>query len=100
MQRVHLRVELLIPSLLLTLLTALLLSVPPAQGNSLQRSGQLPDNGRELYQRACGLSWFRRQHLRFNVGARIPLNDTDVRNTQVGVYLLWDCFEGGLFEGW
>ena len=42
----------------------------------------------------------RRQHLRFNVGARIPLNDTDVRNTQVGVYLLWDWFDGGLFEGW
>ena len=41
-----------------------------------------------------------RQHLRLNIGARIPLNDRDVRDTEIGLYLLWDWFDGGLFEGW
>lgn len=41
-----------------------------------------------------------RQHVRLNIGARIPLNDRDVRDTEVGLYLLWDWFDGSLFEGW
>ncbi|MDZ7695374.1 MAG: cytochrome c [Deltaproteobacteria bacterium] len=41
-----------------------------------------------------------RQHIRLNIGARIPLNDRDNRDMEVGVYLLWDWFDGGLFEGW
>jgi mono/diheme cytochrome c family protein len=42
----------------------------------------------------------RRQHVRLNIGARIPVNDRDVRDTEIGFYLLWDWFDGGLFEGW
>lgn len=41
-----------------------------------------------------------RQHVRLNIGARIPMNDRHVRDTEVGVYLLWDWFDGSLFEGW
>jgi mono/diheme cytochrome c family protein len=41
-----------------------------------------------------------RQHVRANVGARVPLTDRGPRRTQVLVYLLWDWFDGGLFEGW
>lgn len=42
----------------------------------------------------------RRQHVRLSLGVRIPLNNSDVRETQVGAYLLWDWFDGGFFEGW
>jgi len=42
----------------------------------------------------------KRQHVRLNVGARIPVNNRSQRETQVGVYLLWDWFDGGLLEGW
>jgi mono/diheme cytochrome c family protein len=41
-----------------------------------------------------------RQHVRLNLGARIPLNNTDERKTEIGLYLLWDWFDGGLLEGW
>lgn len=40
-----------------------------------------------------------RQHVMLNLGARIPLDDPD-RDTRVTVYLLWDWFDGGFFEGW
>ncbi|MBM3792348.1 MAG: transporter, partial [Acidobacteria bacterium] len=42
----------------------------------------------------------RRQHIMFNVGVRLPLTDSGVRRTQLLVYLLWDWFDGGFFEGW
>jgi hypothetical protein len=42
----------------------------------------------------------RRQHVRLGAGARIPLNDTDVREKTYIIYLLWDWFDGGFFEGW
>jgi mono/diheme cytochrome c family protein len=42
----------------------------------------------------------RRQHVMANVGVRVPLNDTDSRQTRVLVYLLWDWFDGPLFGGW
>jgi hypothetical protein len=35
-----------------------------------------------------------------NFGVRIPLNDADVRQTELIVYILWDWFDGGFFEGW
>lgn len=41
-----------------------------------------------------------RQHIRANVGLRIPLDDRDVRDTELAFYLLWDWFDGGLTEGW
>jgi len=40
-----------------------------------------------------------RQHIMMNVGVRIPADDPG-RDTQFVVYILWDWFDGGLFEGW
>jgi hypothetical protein len=42
----------------------------------------------------------KRQHVRFNVGVRTPLNRRDERTTQVIFYVLWDWFDGMLLEGW
>jgi len=41
-----------------------------------------------------------RQHVRLNVGARVPLTDTGKRDTAVVLYVLWDFFDGGVTEGW
>ena len=41
-----------------------------------------------------------RQHVLLNVGVRTPLNDRGARSTEIMVYLLWDWFDGGLFDGW
>jgi hypothetical protein len=41
-----------------------------------------------------------RQHIRLNVGLRVPLNETSERSTEFVVYLLWDWFDGGFFDGW
>jgi mono/diheme cytochrome c family protein len=42
----------------------------------------------------------RRQHVMMNAGVRLPLNRREGRDTRLMVYLLWDWFDGGLFEGW
>jgi hypothetical protein len=42
----------------------------------------------------------RRQHLRANIGIRLPVNDYGPRSTQVLFYLLWDTFDGGVLDGW
>ncbi|MCA1796340.1 MAG: c-type cytochrome [Desulfuromonadaceae bacterium] len=42
----------------------------------------------------------RRQHVRLGIGAQLPLNNTDQREETYQVYVLWDWFDGGLFEGW
>jgi|YNPNPStandDraft_1061719.scaffolds.fasta_scaffold16413_2 mono/diheme cytochrome c family protein len=42
----------------------------------------------------------RRQHIRANVGLRIPVNQTAGRLVQIMFYLLWDRFDGGLTQGW
>src|SRR5690606_11022044 len=42
----------------------------------------------------------RRQHIMLNAGVRIPLNNRPGRRTELVVYLLWDWFDGGFFEGW
>lgn len=41
-----------------------------------------------------------RQHIMANVGVRIPMTNTEGRQTEFLVYLLWDWFDGTLFEGW
>jgi hypothetical protein len=41
-----------------------------------------------------------RQHILLDVGVRTPLNDRTGRSTAIVVYLLWDWFDGGLFDGW
>jgi hypothetical protein len=42
----------------------------------------------------------RRQHIRANIGLRLPVNDFGPRPTQVLFYLMWDWFDGGLRDGW
>ncbi len=41
-----------------------------------------------------------RQHIMANVGVRLPVNRTEGRPTQIIFYLLWEWFDGGLFDGW
>lgn len=41
-----------------------------------------------------------RQHIMVNVGVRVPITQTNERDTAVLVYLLWDFFDGGFLEGW
>jgi hypothetical protein len=41
-----------------------------------------------------------RQHIMFNIGVRIPVNQTEGRDIQILAYILWDWFDGGFFEGW
>jgi mono/diheme cytochrome c family protein len=40
------------------------------------------------------------QHVLVSVGVRVPLNEREERKPQVLVYLLWDWFDGGLFDFW
>jgi len=42
----------------------------------------------------------KRQHIRFNVGVRLPVTETSGRSVAVMAYLLWDWFDGGFFAGW
>ena len=41
----------------------------------------------------------KRQHVMLNAGVRIPVDDPG-RDTQFVLYLLWDWFDGGFWEGW
>lgn len=41
-----------------------------------------------------------RQHIRLNVGVRVPVNEREGRPTQFMSYFLWEWFGGGLFAGW
>jgi hypothetical protein len=41
-----------------------------------------------------------RQHVRLNVGVRVPVNERAGRSTQFMSYFLWEWFGGGLFTGW
>ncbi len=41
-----------------------------------------------------------RQHVRFNLGFRLPLTEREGRDSRLVFYLLWDWFDGGLTEGW
>jgi mono/diheme cytochrome c family protein len=40
------------------------------------------------------------QHVRASVGVNIPLTQRDRRHSQILAYILWDTFDGPLFEGW
>lgn len=40
-----------------------------------------------------------RQHIMLNVGYRIPVDNPD-RDSHLMIYILWDWFDGGFFEGW
>lgn len=40
------------------------------------------------------------QHVRLDVGVRLPVNERQTRTKSVLVYLLWDWGDGGLFKLW
>jgi mono/diheme cytochrome c family protein len=40
------------------------------------------------------------QHIRLDVGMRIPVNERETRGNAVLAYFLWDWFDGGLFDLW
>jgi len=40
------------------------------------------------------------QHVRASVGVDVPLTQRDTRSTQIVAYILWDTFDGPLFQGW
>jgi len=42
----------------------------------------------------------KRQHIRADVGVRIPMTNTGNRQTQMLFYILWDWADGKLTEGW
>jgi mono/diheme cytochrome c family protein len=42
----------------------------------------------------------RRQHVRLGVGYQVPVSHRDGRSSQFRMYVLWDWFDGGLFDGW
>ncbi len=46
------------------------------------------------------VSLSQRQHVRANLGLRIPVTNTANRPVQVVFYVLWDWFDGSLKEGW
>lgn len=46
------------------------------------------------------VSLSRRQHILFNAGLRIPVNDTSARSTQFVFYFIWDWYDAGLFQAW
>jgi mono/diheme cytochrome c family protein len=41
-----------------------------------------------------------RQHVRADLGFRIPVSEKEARPRQIMLYFLWDWFDGGLFDGW
>jgi hypothetical protein len=41
-----------------------------------------------------------RQHIRVNVGVRLPVNERTNRSPALMSYFLWDWFDGGLLAGW
>jgi mono/diheme cytochrome c family protein len=41
-----------------------------------------------------------RQHVRLNVGARIPVTESSSRSTLFVFYVLWDWYDAGLFQRW
>jgi hypothetical protein len=41
-----------------------------------------------------------RQHIMMNAGVQFPVNDRAGRGARFIVYLLWDWWDGGFFDGW
>jgi Cytochrome C oxidase, cbb3-type, subunit III/Putative MetA-pathway of phenol degradation len=46
------------------------------------------------------VSLSRRQHILASAGLRLPVTDRSERDPELVMYLLWDWFDGGVFEGW
>ncbi len=41
-----------------------------------------------------------RQHVLANVAVLLPVTDAGARDARLFIYVLWDWFDGGFFEGW
>src|SRR5690606_7204339 len=41
-----------------------------------------------------------RQHVMANAGVRLPVGERNGRRSQFVLYVLWDWFDGGFFDGW
>jgi cytochrome c5 len=46
------------------------------------------------------VSLSRRQHILFNAGVRVPINETASRSPQFLFYIIWDWYDAGLFDAW
>lgn len=46
------------------------------------------------------ISLSNRQHVLVDFGMRVPLNERSSRGNTAMVYLLWDWFDGTIFDGW
>jgi mono/diheme cytochrome c family protein len=46
------------------------------------------------------ISLSKMQHILLSVGARVPVTEREGRHPQFLTYMVWDWFEGGLFEFW
>ncbi len=46
------------------------------------------------------VSLSKRQHILANFGVRLPTTQTDERDAEFVIYLLWDWYDGGVLEGW
>ncbi|HSR61871.1 MAG TPA: cytochrome c [Gammaproteobacteria bacterium] len=64
------------------------------EGNSRKEFAQLS----LIPQAQIGLT--RGGHVALNVGAELPLNDTDRYDYRGYIYLIWDFADGGFFQGW
>lgn len=62
----------------------------------------LTDHSRTNWDVVPQMQWMisKRQHVRANLGVRVPVTNTSGRSTQVVFYILWDWFDGRLNEGW
>ncbi len=66
-------------------------------GSTTVRAGAVPDwNWYPQVQIPLNV----RQHVSINIGASLPINDFQGREKKILVYLAWDWFDGGFFEGW
>lgn len=42
----------------------------------------------------------RRQHIKASVGMRLPVTERATRPRELLAYVIWDWYDGGLFDGW
>lgn len=71
----------------------------------LQTKAELEDGGEEIaldwsFVPQIQIALSQRQHVLWNVGVLLPLDDLESRDYTLLTYILWDWFDGGLLEGW
>jgi mono/diheme cytochrome c family protein len=62
----------------------------------------LTDHAKTNWDVVPQMQWMisKRQHVRADLGVRVPVTNTSGRSTQIVFYILWDWFDGRLNEGW